>query len=327
MNVAVVGATGLVGRTILRVLEERNFPVDRLGLFASAASEGKKLHFNGKEHTVKTLKENFYIGYDIALFSAGAEVAGKFAPLAAGGGVTVIDNSSRFRRDVFPLMVPEINGGEYRGERIVANPNCSTIQAVLPLAALLNFGLTRVSYVTFQSVSGSGQKGISALKRTLNDIYPYDITKTCIPAIGDFDTYGNSGEENKMIFETRRILGLKNLKISATCVRVPVERCHGVSVAAEFEKPITAVKARELVAKFPGVVLCDDPRKDVYPNSVVAAGRNEVYVGRIREDGSVKNGILFYCVADNIRKGAATNAVQIAETVISSPFFNPAGRC
>lgn len=327
VNVAVVGATGLVGRTILKVLEERKFPVGRLGLFASPASEGKKLHFMGAEHTVKALTDNFYKGFDVALFSAGAEVSGKYGLLAARGGVTVIDNSSRFRRENYPLIVPEINADAYGGERIIANPNCSTIQAILPLAALRRYGLKRVNYVTFQSVSGSGQKGISALKRTLNDFYPYDITKTCIPAIGDFDLSGSSAEENKMIFETRKILGIKDLKVSATCVRVPVERCHGVSVAAEFEKPVSVGEARELIAKFPGVILCDNPRKGVYPNSVVAGGRDEVYVGRIREDCSSENGILFYCVADNIRKGAATNAVQIAETVVGSPFFTPASRC
>ena len=322
-NVAVVGATGLVGSTFLKVLDEYDFPISRLTLFASEKSAGKTVEFKGKEYKLKKLEKGCFEGVEVALFSAGGKVSEEWAPEAEKSGAVVIDNSSAFRMvKECALIVPEINISAFDGARkIIANPNCSTIQCVLPLKPLKDkFGLKRVIYSTYQAVSGSGQKGKNDLIRTLKgekpEFYPYDISKTCIPHIDVFTDNGYTKEEIKMINETRKILDLPNLLVSATCVRVPVLNAHAVSIAAELEKPFTLDEIRKAFAEQKGVVVADDPQNNVYPVSTMANGNDSVYVGRIRRDLSCENGILFYAVSDNIRKGAASNAVQIAEELI-----------
>ena len=322
-NVAVVGATGLVGSTFLKVLKEYSFPVKNLRLFASEKSAGKVIEWNGKNYVVEGLKKGCFDGVEIALFSAGGKVSEEWAPEAEKSGAVVIDNSSCWRMvKECALIVPEINLSDFDGARkIVANPNCSTIQSVLPLKPLNDvFGLKRVVYSTYQAVSGSGQKGKDDLIRTLKgekpQFYPYDISKTCIPHIDVFTDNGYTKEEIKMVNETRKILHLPNLPVSVTCVRVPVLNAHAVSVMAELEKPFTLDEVRKAFASQEGVVVLDDVKNNIYPVSTVANGNDAVYVGRIRRDLSCENGILFYAVSDNIRKGAAANAVQIAEKLI-----------
>ena len=317
-NVAVVGATGLVGRTFLKVLEEYNFPINELVLYASSRSAGSKVNFMGKEYTIVELTKDAFDNCDIALFSAGGGVSKEFAPIAAAKGAVVVDNSSAWRmEEECALVVPEINMEDiYTKSNIIANPNCSTIQSVLPLQALKPFGLKRIVYTTYQAVSGSGQKGVNDLAKTKAgekpEFYPYDISKTCIPEIDSFLDDGYTKEEMKMTNETRKILHLPDLPVSATCIRVPVESCHGVMVMAELDKDFTIEEIKEAFKNQEGIVLYDDVKNHIYPNSIVAKDQDKVYVGRIRKDISTTNGILFYCVADNIRKGAAANAVQIA---------------
>lgn len=318
-NVAVVGATGLVGRTFLKVLAEYKFPINNLILYASERSAGKVVEFCGKEYVVEELTENAFDNVDIALFSAGGGVSKKFAPIAANKGAIVIDNSSAWRMDDnCALIVPEININDaYNKSKIIANPNCSTIQSVLPLKALQDkFGLKKVVFTTYQSVSGSGQKGINDLENCLkgekNNFYPYDIANTCIPEIDEFLEDGYTKEEMKMVNETRKILHDDNILISATCIRVPIKACHGVMMQVELEKEFSLEEVRNALKQQDGVVLYDDVKNHIYPNSIVAKDQDKVYVGRIRKDLASENGILLYCVADNIRKGAASNAVQIA---------------
>ena len=318
-NVAVVGATGLVGRTFLEVLEEYNFPINNLVLYASKRSAGKIINFMGKDYEIVELTEEAFDNIDIALFSAGGSVSKQFAPIAAKKGAIVIDNSSAWRMvDECALIVPEINIEDAYGKsKIIANPNCSTIQSVLPLKALNDeFGLKRVVYNTYQAVSGSGQKGINDLRGCLkgekNEFYPYDISKTCIPEIDEFLDDGYTKEEMKMVNETRKILHLPDLLVSATCIRVPVESCHGVMMQVELNKEFTIEEVKQCLQKQDGVILYDDFKNHIYPNSLIAKGQDKVYVGRIRRDIANDNSILLYCVADNIRKGAAGNAVQIA---------------
>ena len=318
-NVAVVGATGLVGRTFLKVLAEYDFPINNLVLYASARSAGKVVEFKGKEYTIVELTHDAFDNIDIALFSAGGSVSKEYAPIAAKKGAVVIDNSSAWRMDDdCALIVPEINIDDaYSKSNIIANPNCSTIQSVLPLKPLSDkFGLKKVNYTTYQAVSGSGQKGVNDLVRCKNgeqpEFYPYDISKTCIPEIDEFLDSGYTKEEMKMVNETRKILHLPDLLVSATCIRVPVESCHGVMMQVELEKEFTLDEVKEVLKAYPGIVLYDDPKNHIYPNSIVATNNDSVYVGRIRRDLATPNGLLLYCVADNIRKGAAANAVQIA---------------
>ncbi len=324
-NVAVVGATGLVGSTFLKVLKEYNFPIKELSLFASSRSAGKEIEYDGQKYIVKELKEGCFEGVEIALFSAGGDISTKWAPEAEKSGAVVIDNSSAWRMaEDCALIVPEINVDDFgKGRNIVANPNCSTIQSVLPLKPLQeNFGLKRVVYTTYQAVSGSGQKGKNDLIRTLNgeepQFYPYNISKTCIPHIDVFLDNGYTKEEIKMVNETRKILHLPNLPVSATCVRVPVLNSHAVCIMAELEKSFTLDEIREAFKSQEGIVVLDDPKNNVYPVATVSNGNDAVYVGRIRKDLSCENGIIFYCVSDNIRKGAAANAVQIAKKLINS---------
>ena len=324
-NLAIVGATGLVGSTFLKVLEERNFPFENLYMMSSAKSAGSIISFQGKDYVVEELTEkSFDKPIDIALFSAGGSTSEKFAPIAASKGVIVIDNSSAWRmnKDV-PLVVPEVNPEDIKWNNgIIANPNCSTIQAVVPLKLLLDkYGIKRIVYSTYQAVSGSGLKGINDLKEGLkgNDIkqaYPHAIAGNCLPQIDVFLENGYTKEEIKMIEETKKILGDDSLKITATTVRVPVFDCHSESINIELKTPFEIEDIKSLLANAPGIILLDEPEKSIYPLARDAAGRDEVFVGRVRRDFSVENGINLWVVADNIRKGAATNAVQIAEEII-----------
>lgn len=323
-NVALVGATGVVGRTFLKVLEERDFPFENLYIMASAKSAGTTITFKGKDYVVEELTENsFDKDIDIALFSAGGPVSEKFAPIAASHGVTVVDNSSRWRMDPqVPLIVPEVNPEDIEWNRgIIANPNCSTIQALVVLKPLHDkYTIKRVIYSTYQAVSGSGVKGISDLRegmagRDQTTAYPHPIAGNCLPHIDVFEDNGYTKEEMKMINETHKVLG-EDIKVTATTVRVPVFDSHSESINIEFEKPFEIDEVRSLLANSPGIIVQDDPENNVYPLARSAAGTDEVYVGRVRRDFSIENGLNIWCVADNIRKGAATNTIQIAETLI-----------
>jgi aspartate-semialdehyde dehydrogenase len=324
-NIAVVGATGMVGRTFLKVLEERDFPYENLYVFASSKSAGQKVKCKGIDYTVEELKEDsFDRDIDIALFSAGGDTSKKFAPIAASKGVVVVDNSSAWRmeKDV-PLVVPEVNPEDIKWHKgIIANPNCSTIQAVVALKPLHDkYKIKRVIYSTYQAVSGSGVKGVKDLEEglkgnNLNKAYPHPIANNCLPHIDVFLENGYTKEEMKMINETQKILGDYDMKITATTVRVPVFDCHSESVNLELEKSFEIDAVKNLFKNSPGIVLQDDPTNDVYPLAVNAKGTDLVYVGRIRKDLSTENGLNLWVVADNIRKGAATNAVQIAEELI-----------
>lgn len=324
LNVAVVGATGMVGRTFLKVLEERNFPIENLYLFASSKSKGMYLEFKGKKYEVQELTENSFKGnIDIALFSAGGEVSKKFAPIAKENGVIVVDNSSAWRmHKEVPLVVPEVNPQDVNWHQgIIANPNCSTIQCVVPIKPLHDaFKIKRIVYSTYQAVSGSGLGGIRDLDRGLEgeppEKYPHPIAFNCLPHIDVFMDNGYTKEEMKMIEETKKILNDYNLKITATTVRVPVRYGHSVSVNLEFENSFELDEIFEILKNAKGVIVQDNVNNNVYPMPIIAEGTDEVYVGRIRRDFSVENGINMWVVADNIRKGAATNTVQIAELLI-----------
>lgn len=324
-NIAVVGATGLVGGKILEILEERNFPLQNLYLFASSKSNGKKIIYMGKEYMVETLcSENIKNKkIDFALFSAGGARSLEFAEQFNKIGATVIDNSSAFRmKKEIPLIVPEVNSQILkRKHKIIANPNCSTIQCMPPLKALHDFyHLKSVSYTSFQAVSGSGVKGIKDLENTLNgktnEFYPHPIANNCLPHIGSFKENGFSEEELKMVNETKKILGLKNIKVSATCVRVPVLNSHTVSISATFSKEVDISVCRILLKNFKNIIVLDEPEKNIYPLASLASGKDEVFVGRIRKDLFNPKTVHFISVADNIRKGAATNAVQILEYLV-----------
>ena len=323
-NVAIVGATGLVGQTFLKVLKERNFPVEKLYLYASARSAGKTVNFVGKDYTVIELKdENIKDDIDVALFSAGGNMSKEYAPKFKAKGAIVIDNSSAWRMEKdIPLVVPEANPEALDGHNgIIANPNCSTIQ-VMPVLKVLadKYGLKRVVYSTYQAVAGSGQKGIDDLEANLkgepSKNYPHQIAFNLLPHIDSFLDNGYTKEEMKMVEETRKILGLPDLKVTATCVRVPVKMGHAVSVNVELEKSFDLKDVFKAFEEKEGVIVKDDVSKNVYPMPIEAEDTDEVYVGRIRRDESVENGLNLWVVADNIRKGAATNTIQIAETLI-----------
>ena len=324
-NVAVVGATGMVGRKFLQVLTERQLPVENYYLFASAKSAGSKIDFMGKEHEVIELAEQNIIDkkIDIALFSAGGDISKQFAPIFAKHGILVIDNSNAWRRDEnVPLVVPECNAEDIVWHKnIIANPNCSTIQAMVVLKPLHKaFKIKRVIYSTYQAVSGAGVKGFDDLKNGINGEppkkFPYPIFGNCIPHIDVFLDNGYTKEEDKMVFETKKILNDQSIKVTATCVRVPVYYGHSESINIEFEKPCTVEQVKEVLANAQGVVIQDDLQNNIYPMALTAENNDQVFVGRIRKDDTVESGINLWCVADNIRKGAATNAVQIAEKVI-----------
>ncbi|MDR1135291.1 MAG: aspartate-semialdehyde dehydrogenase [Clostridiales Family XIII bacterium] len=324
-NLAVVGATGLVGSTFLKVLEERDFPYENLYLMASSKSAGSAITFRGRDYIVEELCESsFDKAIDIALFSAGGATSERFSPIAAAKGTVVVDNSSAWRMDKnVPLVVPEVNPGDIAKHKgIIANPNCSTIQAVVALNPIYEkYGIKRVIYSTYQAVSGSGLKGIRDLEEGLkgNDIlsaYPRPIAGNCLPHIDVFLENGYTKEEEKMINETRKILGDDTLAVTATTVRVPLFNSHSESINIETEKPFDVDEIKALLKDSPGIVLVDNPAENEYPLARDAAGRDEVFVGRIRRDFSVENGLNIWVVADNIRKGAATNAVQIAEKLL-----------
>ena len=325
-NVAIVGATGMVGRTFLKVLDERNFDIENLYLFSSKKSAGSTIEFRGKEYLVEELTEDsFKRDIDIALFSAGGNVSKKFAPIARENGVVVIDNSSAWRMDVdIPLVVPEVNPEDLRTHGgIISNPNCSTIQSVVPLKVLHDeFKIKRIIYSTYQAVSGSGIGGINDLQEGIkgakNQKYPHQIAYNCLPHIDEFTENLYTKEELKMIEETKKILKDQNIRVTATTVRVPVKYGHSISINVEFENSFELEEVFELLKNSNGIVLTDDIRNNIYPMPLDVEGKDEVYVGRVRRDFSVENGLNMWVVADNIRKGAATNAVQIAELVIQN---------
>ena len=327
--VAVVGATGAVGNEMIATLEQRNFPVEKLRLFASERSEGKNLEFKGSEIPVESLNESSFKGIDIALFSAGAERSKIWAPVAAKSGCVVVDNSSQWRMDPeVPLVVPEVNSHDLKWHKgIIANPNCSTIQMVVVLKPIHDAAkIKRVVVTTFQSVSGTGKKAMDELLQQTADIlnfkeakcnvYPHQIAFNVLPHIDKFLENGYTKEEMKMVNETRKIMGDNSIRLTATTVRVPVFRCHSESLNIETEKKITANEVRAVLSKAPGIVVFDAPEKNIYPLPVDVAGKDETYAGRIRADESIDNGINMWIVADNLRKGAALNAVQIAEKLI-----------
>lgn len=330
-QVAVVGATGAVGNEMIKTLEQRNFPVGNLKLLASERSLGKDLEFKGKSIPVEVLKEDSFEGVQIGLFSAGGSVSEKYAPIAAKAGCIVIDNTSAFRmvQDI-PLVVPEVNPeaiAQYKTKGIIANPNCSTIQMVVALKPIHDsVRIKRIVVSTYQAVSGTGKKAIEELslqtralmsgQEPIVKVYPYQIAFNCLPQIDVFIENGYTKEEMKMVNETKKIFNDYSIGVTATTVRVPVFFGHSESVNIETEKKITPQEVRALLAKAPGVRVVDDPAKREYPLAIDAAGGDDTLVGRIREDESIANGINMWVVADNIRKGAALNAVQIAEILI-----------
>jgi aspartate-semialdehyde dehydrogenase len=327
--VAVVGATGAVGDEMVKTLEQRVFPVRKLRLFASERSEGRLLEFGDEEIPVESLNEKSFEGIDIALFSAGAERSRIWAPVAARSGCVVVDNSSQWRMDPeIPLVVPEVNPHDLKWHKgIIANPNCSTIQMVVVLKPIHDAArIKRVVVTTFQSVSGTGRKAMDELLQQTTDllnfkeikcnVYPHQIAFNVLPHIDKFLENGYTKEEMKMVNETKKILGDNSVRLTATTVRVPVFRCHSESLNIETEKKLTANEVRAVLSKAPGVVVYDAPEKNIYPLPVDVAGKDETYVGRIREDESLDNCINMWIVADNLRKGAALNAVQIAEKLV-----------
>ncbi len=329
VNLAVVGVTGMVGRTFLKILEEKNLPIDKFYAFASKKSAGSKITFNGKEYEVEELKEDsFNRKIDIALFSAGGETSKKFSPIAASKGCIVIDNSSCFRMDKnVPLVVPEVNPEDILMHKgIIANPNCSTIQAVVALKPLHDkYKIKRVVYSTYQAVSGAGRAGVEDLENGIKGEDPkmflHPIANNCIPHIDSFLENGYTKEEMKMINETRKILHDDNIKITATTVRVPVINSHSESINVEFFNKFDINELIDDLENMQGVVVLNDYTKNEYPLATIANDTDEVYIGRIRRDDSVDSGINMFVVADNIRKGAASNAVQIAEYIIKNEII------
>jgi aspartate-semialdehyde dehydrogenase len=330
-NVAIVGATGAVGEQMREVLEEREFPVAELRLLASERSSGQFLPFKGKDLQVETLNEDSFDGIDLGLFSAGGTVSAQFASAALAAGAVVIDNTACFRMDPdVPLVVPEVNASkivEFQSRGIIANPNCSTIQMVIALKPIHDAaGIKRVIVSTYQSVSGAGRKAMEELSQQVQALFngreivtekfPHQIAFNCIPHIDAFVGGGYTKEEMKIINETRKILGEPDMPVTATAVRVPVFCSHSESVNVQTEKKLTAADVRAILREAPGVLVCDDPEKNVYPMAIDAIGKDATLVGRIREDNSIPNGIHLWIVADNLRKGAAVNAVQIAEILI-----------
>lgn len=327
--VAVVGATGAVGREMLKTLHDRAFPAKTVRAFASARSAGERVPFGDDELVVEELKEDSFKGISLALFSAGGSISEKFAPLAAASGCVVVDNSSAWRMDPrCPLVVPEVNADvleEHEG--IIANPNCSTIQMVVVLKPIHDaVGVSRVVVATYQAVSGTGQKGILELERQVSDlfsgrdtenkVYPHRIAFNALPHIDVFLDNDYTKEEMKMVNETVKIMNDPSVKVTATCVRVPVFYCHGEAVNVQTKKHMTPKEARILLSQAPGVRVFDNPRELLYPMQSDCIGEDEVFVGRIRQDESLENGLNMWIVADNLRKGAALNAVQIAEELV-----------
>lgn len=338
IRLAIVGATGLVGRTVLKVLEEKRLPIDEYVLFASKNSAGKKLRFMDRDYIVQELNDlSFDSGFDYAIFSAGGSTAKKYAPIAAEKGCIVVDNSSAFRMDNnVPLVVPEVNPEEIKNNNgIIANPNCSTIQAVVTLKPLDDkYRIKRIVYSTYQAVSGAGRNGVLDLENGIRDYIPkdsnvssakptyelqkfnYPIFSNCLPHIDVFLENGYTKEEEKMVNETRKILKRPDLKVTATAVRVPVFNAHSEAINVEFENDFDLAELKNILYNAPGIILQDDIENCIYPLAINASGHDEVFVGRIRRDYSVDYGVNLWVVADNIRKGAASNAVQIVERMI-----------
>ncbi|MDR1312436.1 MAG: aspartate-semialdehyde dehydrogenase [Deltaproteobacteria bacterium] len=331
-SVGVLGATGAVGREMLRSLQDRGFPVKSLRPLASSRSAGSKVEFDGQELTVLEAGPGSFEGLDIALFSAGGAASARFAPEAAAAGCVVVDNSSCWRQDPrVPLVIPEVNAGAVRRHKgIIANPNCSTIQMLVALKPIYDaVGIRRIVVSTYQAVSGTGQKGVEELSEQTRKlfrseeiapkVYPHRIAFNCLPHVDVFLENGYTKEEMKMVNETVKIFDDPNIKVSATCVRVPVFYGHSEAVWIETGRPIKPEAARELLMRAPGVLVQDDPASALYPLASEAAGREEVFVGRIRSDFSCENGLTMWVVADNLKKGAATNAVEIAELLVRAP--------
>lgn len=328
-HVAVVGATGAVGIEMIKTLEKRNFPVGKLTLLASARSVGKKLPYKGQDSTVQELKKDSFKGIDIALFSAGGSISKEFAPLAAKDGCVVVDNSSAFRMDdTVPLVVPEINAADVKWHKgIIANPNCTTaitLMALYPLHAA--FGCKRIFASSYQAVSGTGAKAIAELERQVDqivrgqavtkEVYPHQIAFNVLPHVDSFLPTGYTKEEMKMENEGRKIMHHPSFKASVTCVRVPVYRSHSVAVSAEFEKPVTVEAAREVLKKAPGLDVVDEPENKKYPMPLFTSEKYNCEVGRVRKDCALDNGLCFWVSGDQLLKGAALNAVQIAEVLL-----------
>jgi len=329
-NVAVVGATGMVGKEIIKILEERKFPVGELRLLASTRSAGSDKWFNGKKVTVKLLDDETFEDIDIGLFSPGGSVSKIFAPKAAAAGCVVVDNTSQFRMDKdVPLVIPEVNPeaiGEYTKKNIIANPNCSTIQMVTALKPIHDeFVIKRVVVATYQAVSGAGRgamdelsdqvRSLFSMKSPDTKVFSQQIAFNCLPHIDVFLEDGSTKEEEKMVEETKKILD-KNIKVTATAVRVPVFVGHSEAVNIETKKPITVEAARAVLEAAPGIKVVDEIAKNIYPTAIEASEEDEVFVGRIRKDNTIENGLNMWVVSDNLRKGAALNAVQIAEILI-----------
>ncbi len=325
-NIAIVGATGAVGAELLDVLKRREFPVGQLKLLASARSVGQHLHFRGANIPVEELKEDSFAGIDLAFFSAGGDLSQRFVPAAVAAGAVVIDNSSVFRMDpTVPLVIPEINGADVRGHRgIIANPNCTTAVALMALYPLHQaFGLERVFASSYQAVSGSGARAIAELKRQVTEeieqraptveVYPHPIAFNVLPHVDKFLEDGYTKEEMKMQAEGRRIMHLPEFRASVTCVRVPVYRAHSVALSAGFSRPVDLEKARAALANAPGLDVLDDPAGNIYPTPLAAAGKDHCQVGRLRLDCALENGLALWVSGDQLLKGAALNAVQIAE--------------
>ena len=328
VNIAVVGVTGAVGQEMLRVLETRRFPANQLVPLASKRSTGKRVHFKGKSITISELTRDSFQDIDIALFSAGGEISRKFAPLAVKAGTVVVDNSSAFRMDKdVPLVVPEINGKDAQKHKgIIANPNCTTAITLMALNPLHQaFGVKRIFASTYQAVSGSGAQGIIELeqqvkalakgRKVMKAVYPHQIAFNALPHVDTFLSNGYTKEEMKLENEGRKIMHHARFKASSTCVRIPVYRAHSIAVNAEFNKPVSVSAARRVLKKTPGLDLLDDAKNNVYPLALNMAEKDNCAVGRIRKDCAMKNGLSFWVVGDQILKGAALNAVQIAELI------------
>ena len=337
-RVAIVGATGLVGGEFLKILEERKFPMDSLRLYASDRSAGKRISFMGEELVVEETSDDSFNNIDIALFSAGGDISRRFAPVAARAGAVAIDNSSAFRMDPeAPLVVPEVNANDIDTHKgIIANPNCSTIQMVVALNPLHKVNpIQRIVVSTYQAVSGTGAAAVDELREQIASIvegrqeevapkaYPHQIAFNALPFVESFLENDYTTEEWKMVQETRKIMHEPDMPVCATCVRVPVYTSHGEAVNVEFSRPITAEEAREILASAPGVTVQDDPNDQLYPLPISAAGADDVFVGRIRRDFSHPRGLAMWIVADNLRKGAALNAVQIAEAMVREEMLTP----
>lgn len=326
MNIAIVGATGMVGTQILKVLAENSFPITNLLLVASEKSIGNEIEFGGSKHAIISMEEAISRKPHIAIFSAGGDISRAFAQKFADAGTTVIDNSSAFRMDTDKkLIVPEINANELTtSDKIIANPNCSTIQMVMALSEIQkNYGIKRLVISTYQSITGTGVKAVRQMENERNNekgemAYPYPIDKNCLPHGGDFQEDGYTTEEQKLVDETHKIFSDDSIKITATVVRVPVVGGHSESLNVECKKAFEISTIRKMLADTPGVVLQDNPDMNIYPMPKYTEGKNDVFVGRVRRDFSIENGLNMWVVADNLRKGAATNAVQIAEYLVNN---------